>query len=141
LRALRAVVTASGPPRSGSGQREDPDGQGVVSSAFTSSLRYMVELARSLSKGLFSGCCGLALLEEERDHDADDVQPQHRDAITICDIMSVPGLITAATMKMIRNAYLKYFSRNCPVTTPIRARKNTSVGISHTAPDPRIIFV
>ena len=54
--------------------------------------------------------------------------------------MSVPGLMTAAMMKMARKAYLKYLSSSPPVTTPIRARKSTSVGISKTRPVPRIIL-
>ena len=44
-------------------------------------------------------------------------------AIRHCDTTSVPGLITAAMMKMIRTAYLVCRSRNRAVTSPSRARK------------------
>ena len=49
-------------------------------------------------------------------------------ANTVCVIGSPVGVITAATMKISRKAYLKFLARKRAVTSLILARKNTTVG-------------
>ena len=49
--------------------------------------------------------------------------------------MSPPGVMTAATMKMMRIAYLRFDARKRAVTSFIFARKNTTVGIWKTMPE------
>ncbi len=54
--------------------------------------------------------------------------------------MSLLGVTTAATMKMISTAYLKCLSRNPADTMPNRDSTNTSSGIWKTRPRPSIIL-
>ena len=54
--------------------------------------------------------------------------------------MSALGVVIAAAMTMIRIAYLNFRSRKPAVTTPNRARKNTSTASGTTSPRPRITF-
>ena len=55
--------------------------------------------------------------------------------------MSPVGVMTAATMKMIRIAYLKCCEQEPRRDQLILARKNTTVGIWKTMPMPISIFV
>ena len=55
--------------------------------------------------------------------------------------MSGVGVITAATTKMIRTAYLNLASSHRSDTIPIRARKKTRIGISKHSPRPRMSLV
>src|SRR5579862_45943 len=59
----------------------------------------------------------------------------------VCVIMSPLGVITAAMMKMIRKAYLKFDKRKRAVISFIFAIKKTTAGIWNTMPMPIIIFV
>ena len=62
-------------------------------------------------------------------------------ANTHCVATSGVGVITAATMKMIRTAYLNLASSQRSETMPSRARKKTRIGISKHSPRPRISLV
>ncbi len=53
--------------------------------------------------------------------------------------MSELGVMTAATMKITRMAYLNCRAIHRALTTPIRARKNTSAGIWKMAAIPSSI--
>ena len=50
------------------------------------------------------------------------------------------GVMNAAMMKMIRKAYLKFFSIQRELMTPILERKKIRIGVSNTAPIPRSSF-
>src|SRR6058998_2231024 len=48
------------------------------------------------------------------------------------------GVITAATMKLTKTAYLRLWARNCGVTIPSFARRRIKTGSSNTRPIPRM---
>ena len=55
-------------------------------------------------------------------------------AMSVWLIMSGVGVRIAATMKLMRMAYLRFLERNCGVTTPIRLRIVITTGSSKTSP-------